>query len=231
MKRFYKEAAVQRTAHGFSIALDGRTAKTPDGAPLALHSAALADAIAAEWAGQGEEIDDMPLTRLANTAIDRVRHDRGPALKQMIDFGRHDVVCYRATHPADLVAREAAAWDAPLAWARAHHAIDLATTTGIASIDQPGFSPERLEHDMMALDEFALTGLSATVPILKSLVLALSLADGKLDAAGAHAAAHVNELFQAEKWGRDAEAEGRLAALAAELETANLFHQLAKRRA
>jgi chaperone required for assembly of F1-ATPase len=231
MKRFYKDAAVQRTTHGFAIALDGRAVKTPKGAPLALHNSALAEAIAAEWAGQGEELGDMPLTRLANTAIDRVRHDRGPALKQMIDFGRHDVVCYRAAAPADLVAREAAAWDAPLAWARAHYAIDLATTTGIASIEQPGFSPERLQHDMVALDEFALTGLSAMVPILKSLVLALSLADGRLDADAAHAAAHVNELFQAEKWGRDAEAEARLAALLAELQTANRFHQLAKRRA
>lgn len=229
MKRFYKKVGVQRVGALFGVTLDGRVPRTPGGEPLVLRSGDLAEAIAAEWAGQGDELGEMPLTRLANTAIDRVRADRGPALQQMIQLGRHDLVCYRSSHPAELAAREAAAWDMPLLWARSQYDIDLKTTTGVASIDQPGFDVARFEQDMARLDEFALTGLAAMAPILKSLVLALALADKRLDAAAAHAAAHVDATFQAEKLGRDSEAEKRLAALRAELETTNTFQTLARR--
>ncbi len=228
MKRFYKTVGVQRAGALFGIVLDGRPVKTPEREVLALRSAALADAVAAEWARQGDELGDMPLTRLANTAIDRVRADRAPALKQIADFAGHDLVCYRSAAPAELAAREAAAWDLPLLWARTQHGLDLKTTTGAVSIPQPGFDAGDLGQRLSRLDEFALTGLSAAAPLLKSAVLALVMADGRLDAAAAHAAAHVDETFQAEKWGRDAEAEKRLKGLLAELEVTNLFLQLAK---
>ncbi len=228
MKRFYKTVGVQRLGGQFGILLDGRPVKTPGREVLALRSAALADAVAAEWAGQGDALGDMPLTRLANTAIDRVRNDRSAALAQIDAFARHDLVCYRSVRPAELVAREAAAWDAPLFWARTQYGLDLRTTDGTLSIAQPGYDASDLAQRLSRLDEFALTGLSALVPLLKSAVLALSLADRRLDAATAHAAAHVDETFQAEKWGRDAEAEKRLKGLLAELEVTNQFLQLAR---
>lgn len=228
MRRFYKTVAVQRAGALHGIVLDGRPVKTPEREMLALRSAALADAIAAEWAGQGEELGDMPLTRLANSAIDRVRPDRSAALAQIDAFARHDLVCYRSTHPADLVAREAAAWDVPLLWARSQYGLDLKTTIGALSIPQPGYNAGDLAQRLSRLDEFALTGFSAATAILKSTVLALAMADQRLDTATTHAAAHVDAIHQAEKWGRDAEAEKRMAALVAELETTNQFLQLAK---
>ncbi len=230
MKRFYKSVGVSRVGGAFGVTLDGRVVKTPAGALLALPTSALADAIAAEWTGQGDVIDPraMPLTALANSAIDRVQADRVHALKQLEAFGGHDLVCYRAAEPAALVARETLAWDAPLLWARTRYGLDLRVTQGMQSIPQPALSFARLEDVLSRRDAFALTGLVTAAAIMKSLVLALALADGRLDAAAAHAAAHVDEFFQADKWGRDSEAEARLKALKSELDAADRFMRLAR---
>ncbi|HWD29518.1 MAG TPA: ATP12 family protein [Rhizomicrobium sp.] len=230
VKRFYKAASVRPADAIFAIVLDERPVRTPGGRTLALDSAALAGAIVAEWAGQGDEIDHrtMPLTQFANTAIDRVRADRSFALAQIEQTGRHDLVCYRADAPPELMRREALAWDQPLAWVRERHGLDLAVTAGIASIPQPDASFARLREELAVMDPFVLTGLAATVPILKSTVLALALHDGLMDARAAHAAAHVDEAFQAEKWGLDSEAETRLKALLGELETTDRFMRLAR---
>jgi len=230
MKRFYKAVAVRPVGGTFGITLDGRPVKTPGGALLALSTAALAEAIAAEWAGQSETIDQraMPLTALANTAQDHVARDRDATLGQIETFARHDLVCYRAAEPQALTAREAAAWDTPLAWAHTRYGLDLKVTHGVGSIDQPALSRDTIAQALARFDAFALTGLVTAVGIMKSLVLALSLADGRLDAAAAHAAAHVDEFFQAETWGRDFEAESRLKALLKELGDADRFMRLTR---
>ncbi len=227
MKRFYKTVSVRPAGDSFAVVLDERPMKTPGGAPLTVPTRALADAIAAEWSGQSETVDErtMPLTKLANTAIDRA--DRSLAIRQIETFAGHDLVCYRATEPPALIAREAAAWDPPLGWARAQYGLDLKVTQGVLSVAQTEVSHERLEQVLAHRDEFALTGLVAAAGIMKSLVLALALAGGRLSAAQAHAAAHVDELFQAEKWGLDAKAEARMKALLAELEAVDRFVRLA----
>jgi chaperone required for assembly of F1-ATPase len=227
MKRFYKAVTVAPVSGGFSVTLDGRPMKTPGGATLALPTSGLAEAIASEWAGQGAQIDEraMPLTKLANTAIDRIAQNRAAALAELEDFARHDLVCYRADDPPALATREAVAWCGPLAWARDRYGLDLRVTSGIGSVDQP--SAAKLAGALANADAFALTGLLTAAGIMKSVVLALALADGRLDAASAHAAAHVDEQFQAEKWGCDAEAEARLKTLHAELESAEGFMRLA----
>ena len=228
MKRFYKTVGLQQVGSRYGIALDGRPVKTPEREMLAMHALPLAEGIAAEWARQGDELGDMPLTKLANTAIDRVAKDRSAALKQLDDFAGHDLVCYRSAAPAELAAREAAAWDPPLTWARAKYGLDLHTTTGALSIPQPGYDAAGFVHSLSGADPFVLTGLAAAAAILKSTVLALALGDLRIDAASAHAAAHVDETFQAEKWGWDSEAQKRLAAMLAELDVTNIFQQLAK---
>ncbi|HJW41544.1 MAG TPA: ATP12 family protein [Rhizomicrobium sp.] len=227
MKRFYKTVAVAPSGGAFSVMLDGRPIKTPAGTVLLLPTAALAEAIASEWDGQGEQVGErtMPLTKLANTAIDRIGPNRAAALAQLEDFARHDLVCYRADDPPALATREAVAWDGPLAWVRDRYGLDLKITSGIGSVDQPG--AVGIAGALAHADAFALTGLLTAAGIMKSVVLALALADGRLDAASAHAAAHVDEQFQAEKWGRDAEAETRLKTLHAELESAERFMRLA----
>lgn len=226
MKRFYKTVGLQQVGSRFGIVLDGRPVKTPEREVLAMHALPLAQAIAAEWARQGEELGDMPLTRLANTAIDRVAKDRSAALGQLAHFLGHDLVCYRSAAPAELAAREAAAWDPPLIWVRSKYGLDLHTTTAALSIPQPGATG--FTDSLSQADPFVLTGLAAAAAILKSTVLALALGDLHIDAAAAHAAAHVDETFQAEKWGGDSEAQKRLAGLLAELEVTNIFQQLAR---
>lgn len=228
LKRFYKAAEARRVEGEFAILLDGRPVKTPMGASLTLPAAALAEAIAAEWAGQGEEIDlrAMPLTGLANTALDHVRPDPAAVIARLETYAGHDLTCYRSGEPAELARRETAAWDPPLLWAKTQYGLDLKTTDGIASIAQPALAS--LRAHLARRDAFALTGLTTAAGLLKSVVLALALADGRLNAAEAHAAAHVDEDFQAERWGWDAEAADRLKQLLAELEAAERFLSLAK---
>jgi chaperone required for assembly of F1-ATPase len=230
MKRFYKSVSLKQAGGSFAVLLDSRPVKTPMGGLLELKSAPLAEAIAAEWAGQGDEIDQraMPLTGLANTAIDHIRTDRAAVIARIEGYAGHDLVCYRAAEPPELARREAAAWDIPLLWAKTQYGLDLKTADGIGSISQPPEAIASLGRHLAQRDEFALTGLVAAAGLLKSVVLALSLADGRLDAAQANAAAHVDEDFQAEKWGWDAEAAERVKHLLTELEDAARFLTLAK---
>lgn len=225
MKRFYKLAAVAQQGDMFAVVLDGKPARIPGGELLVLRAPRLADAIAGEWAAQdfGIDFDTMPLTRLASVALGAVARERAQIAAQILKFARSDLVCYRAAEPPELAERQARAWDAALLWARTQYRADLKTGTGLAFIEQPAQALAALEGLLRQRDDFALTGLHAATAILGSLVLALALADGKLDAAAAFAAAHIDESFQAEKWGRDAEAEERLARLKSELEAAERF--------
>ncbi|HWA89168.1 MAG TPA: ATP12 family protein [Rhizomicrobium sp.] len=225
MKRFYKEAR----AKGGMVLLDGRQLKTPRGAALAVPSA-LAEAIAAEWRAQGDEIVPaaMPLTRLANTAIDGIGPRRDEAIAEIAGFARHDHLCYRTDKPAELVRRQNDAWDSLLDWAAERYGAPLIVVAGVTSVAQPEASLEALRRAVEALDDFALAGLHVAASITGSLVLGLAVADGRLSAADAFALSQVDERFQAEKWGLDSEAEARAEHLAAELDAAARFMKLAR---
>jgi chaperone required for assembly of F1-ATPase len=226
VKCFYKSVRAARQGDVFALTLDGKPAKTPGGAPLALRSQRLAEALAAEWSAQKVEIDleAMPLTRLVHAAIDSAPR-RAEIAAHVLKFARSDLVFYRATEP-ELAEREARAWDPPLAWLRERYRAQFVTGTGLRFIEQPAEALSALETAVSRRDEYALVALYTATTILGSLVLALALADSKLDATTAFAAAHVDESFQAEKWGRDALAEKRLARLAFELEAAERFLRL-----
>ncbi len=227
MKRFYKSVGVARQGNIFAVTLDGRPMKTPGSEILALRSERLAEAIAREWAVQAGEIDldSMHLTKLGYAAIDGVPH-RADVAARVLNFGRTDLVCYRAAEPKALAERQAAAWDLPLAWVRARYRAELVVTTGIVHVAQPPNAVAELEQVIAGCDQYRLAGLDAATGILGSMVLGLALADGKLDSAAAFAAAHVDESFQAEKWGRDAEADRRLARLQTALDAAERFLRL-----
>ena len=213
MKRFYKEAAVIETAAGFAIELDSRPIKTPARAALAVPSRLLADAIAGEWRAQGETIDprSMPLTGLANAAIDRVSPDPAAFAAGLAEYGESDLLCYRAEEPAPLVARQAEHWDPILAWARHRYDIELKVVTGIMHQRQPDATVARLGKAIGARGAFELAGMSPLVTVSGSLIIALALAEGELDIDTAWAAATVDDRWQAEKWGEDAEAVHALA--------------------
>lgn len=224
MKRFYKAAA----ARGGAILLDDRPVKTPARNHLSLPTEALADAVAAEWEAQGEEVRPrtMPLTGLANAAIDRVAPDKEAFAAGLSAYGECDLLCYRADAPAALVARQAALWDPILAWARRRHDVDFEVTTGIVHRPQPANTVARLSHAVAARGAFELAGLAPIVTIAGSLLIALALAEEAIGLDEAWAAATVDEAWQAEQWGEDAEAAARLAARRAEFEAALRFLRL-----
>jgi chaperone required for assembly of F1-ATPase len=225
MKRFYKSVSL---GDGNTVLLDGRTLKTPRGGSLDLPSRALAEAIAEEWRAQGDEIDpqSMPLTKLANTAIDGVTPRRDEVIAEIVAFAKHDHLCYRTDAPAELVRRESEAWDPLLDWAAERYGAPLMMAKGVTSIAQPESSIAALRKAVEAFDPFALAALHVIVSISGSLVLALAVAENRLSAEEAFALSQIDERFQAEKWGLDSEAEARARRLASELATAARFMDL-----
>lgn len=208
MKRFYTEAGVRPADAGHEVLLDGRPVRTPARAPLIVPTEKLARAIAAEWNAQGEEIEprSMSLTGLANAAIDRVAPDPLAFAGALAAYGESDLLCYRAEGPARLAERQAELWDPILAWARRRFDVDFETVCGIVHRAQPERTLEQLRRAVAVHPAFELAALSPLVTLSGSLLIALALADGAIDLDAAWAAATLDEAWQAEQWGEDAEA-------------------------
>jgi chaperone required for assembly of F1-ATPase len=208
MRRFYKEAQVQPQPGGFALLLDGKPVKTPARRQLAVPSRPLADAMAAEWQAQAEKIDPrlMPLTGLANAAIDRVAPDIAAFAAGLAQYGESDLLCYRAEGPERLVARQSELWDPILAWARQRYDVELKVTSGIIHRPQPPATVERLGRAVSARGAFDLAALSPLVTVSGSLLIALALAEGGISLEEAWPAAALDDHWQAEKWGHDSEA-------------------------
>ena len=202
MKRFYKEAAAT-PARG--IALDGRPVRTPGKALLTAPTDALADAIAAEWRAQGEEIDprSMMFTGLANAAIDRVAGDPATFAAGLSSYGESDLLCYRAESPQALVSRQADDWDPLLDWAAKRYDVTFTIVSGIMHTHQPAATIERLAAVTIARDSFALAGLFPLVTISGSLIAALAISEEAFDADVVWDAVTVDERWQVENWGED----------------------------
>lgn len=228
VSRFYKRVTVIPAAAGFAVQLDGKELRSP--AKLALHlpTRALADAIAAEWAGQGEKIQPhaMPLMQLASTAIDRVASDRARIIAETAGYAGTDLVCYRAAEPAALAARQIQTWDPLIDWLRRRYDVSLSVTTGIVAIDQPPATLQALARVVEGHDDFSLAALAHLTGTAGSLVIALALKDGEITAEQAAHAAQLDELYQAERWGEDAEAVDRRVAQLGELVASRKFLDL-----
>jgi chaperone required for assembly of F1-ATPase len=205
MKRFYQRAALSPEEGGVAILLDDRPVRTPGRNLLRVPTEELAEEIAAEWNAQGEKIDprSMPLTGLANAAIDRVAPDPAGFARGLAEYGESDLLCYRADGPASLVERQQRLWDPLLDWARSRYEIQLETTAGVIHRRQPARSVERLGRAVAARGAFQLAGLAPLVTISGSLVIALALAEGSIGLPAAWEAARLDEDWQAEQWGED----------------------------
>ena len=214
-KRFWKEAQVTQADGGFTVTLDGRAIKTPAKAALVVPTAALAQIIADEWNAQPERIDPglMPATRAVNAAIDKVTGQRAEVAKLVAAYGDSDLVCYRATDPEALVAREAAAWDPILDWAAHRYGYRPVTRTGVMHAPQPAALLASLEADVARFDPFALTALHDLVSMSGSLLIGLAVTDRFAPPETLWQASRVDEDWQIEQWGEDDEAtalaEGR----------------------
>ena len=230
MKRFYKQAAAEKTPDGFRILLDGKPVKTPGRQTLVLPTAALADMVAQEWQAQGEEITPatMPMLRLANTTQDGVSAHRADVAAAILRFGEHDLLCYRAHDTPELLCRQREAWDPLLNWAADQVGAGLAVTEGISHIPQSPESLDALHRAVLAFDDHGLAALHVMASITGSLVLGLALAEGALNPAQAFQLSRLDEMFQAERWGEDAEAQQRASALARELDVAARFMMFAR---
>jgi chaperone required for assembly of F1-ATPase len=220
VKRFWKTAEAVTEQDGWGVRLDDKPLRTPAKALLQVPTGALAQAIAQEWASAEAHVQPraMPLTGLANVAIDRAAPDRASFAGDIAKYAEADLACYRAEGPRTLVQRQSESWDQLLAWARRRYDVDFVVTTGILHVDQPPATVDRLAHEVAALDAFRLAGLSPLVTVGGSLIAGLALLEGALTAVEAWEAVSIDERWQLEKWGADAEAVAAL-----ELRRADFF--------
>ena len=226
--RKFKTVAVAQTETGFQIQLDGKPTYTPERRVLESPRRVLMEAIAQEWTAQGGVMNPsaMPLTRLLATQLDRVATQRDAIIAGLVSYIDADVLCYRAPHPAGLKARQDAVWQPILEWLAQTFGISLVTVDGIAPARQSAAASAAMVAVLEKLDDAALTALQAAAAVTNSIVLSTALVHGRLDAAAAHAAAHLDELFQIEKWGEDEIARLRRDTIAADLEVISRYLKL-----
>jgi chaperone required for assembly of F1-ATPase len=230
MRRVYKEAEAVALAAGYGVVLDGKPLRTPAKRPLAVPSRALAEAIALEWQGQGETVDPetMPLTRLASSTIDLVAPRRNEVHAELLSYAGTDLVCYRAEHPPELIARQHESWQALVDWATLRFDAPLTVTSGILPVPQAPATLRAFSAALEAYDAMLLTALHAVTTSCGSLVIGLALLEGRLDADSAFIASELDESFQIEKWGEDSEQAIRRAGLRKDIAAASRFADLVR---
>lgn len=231
-KKFWSEVGLSQEEGGFGIRLDGRPVRSPAKALLVLPNAPLAEAVAEEWRAQGERLDPntMPMTRAANSAIDKVAPQRDAVARMLAGYGETDLLCYRAEGPEALVERQHAAWQPLLDWAEAEFGARLVLAKGVMPVAQPAEALERLAAPVRKMDPFTLAGFHDLVSLPGSLVIGLAAARGVRSPAELWDISRIDELWQAEQWGRDEEAEEMAAIKARAFEDAARFHALANGR-
>jgi len=229
-RRFWQNASVEPCDGGFTVRLDARPVRTPAKAALVVPSLTMASAIAAEWQAQQGTIkpETMPVTRSANAALDKIAPQFAEVAGLIAAYGASDLLCYRATGPAGLVARQAAAWDPMLAWAAEALAAPLAVTAGVTPITQPAASLARLTAKVHACTPVELAALHDLVMISGSLVLGLAVTHGHADARTIWQLSRIDEDWQIEQWGQDHEAGESAALRRAALIHAERFHHLCR---
>jgi chaperone required for assembly of F1-ATPase len=212
-KRFWREASAVEDAAGFAIALDGRLVRTPAKAPLVVPTRALARDIAAEWDAQDDKVrpETMPFTRTANSAIDKVAHQRAEVAAMLAEYGDSDLVCYRAEGPEGLVARQAQAWDPVLDWLAAQHGARLVPRSGVIHAAQDAQALQRLAERVHALDPFALAAFHDLVALTGSLALAFAAAEDWRDPGEIWDMSRIDEVWQEDHWGPDDDARATAA--------------------
>ncbi|RIA56519.1 ATP12 family chaperone protein [Dichotomicrobium thermohalophilum] len=228
--RFYDTAWAEAGEAGWHVMLDGRPVHTPQRARLTLPTAPLAEAVAAEWEAQEAEIKPtaMPLTRLANSAIDRAAPRRDEVIEGLVAYGETDLLCYRAEWPEKLTILQAEAWDPILDWARELLGADLRVVAGVMHTAQPSHSIAAMDEALRTHDDFALTAMNQMTTLTASLVLTFAIVYERLSVEEAWRVAHVDEDWQIAQWGEDAAARQRREAQWADMAAAARFLRLSR---
>jgi chaperone required for assembly of F1-ATPase len=221
-KRFYREVTVAGGDGAYEVLLDRRPVRTPEGRPLRLPKAPLAEAIAAEWRAQADliRLPQMPLMRLVATAFDRVAGDRGAVIDHVIAYAASDLLCYRADEPEDLRRRQENAWQPLVTWATERWDVRFEIASGVMPVGQPAATIAGLGDVVRRLNDLQLTALASVVQASGSLIIGLALVEGRLTAAEAFSLAALDEHYQAERWGADDEADRRRQAVADDMAAA-----------
>ncbi|TVP74172.1 MAG: ATPase [Rhodobacteraceae bacterium] len=208
-KRFWSEVSVGAFEGGYGVTLDGRGLKTPAKSALIVPTEALAEMIAEEWRAQGEVIDParLPATRAANSAIDKVRGQQGEVAEIIAAYGDSDLVCYRASVPEALVARESAAWDPLIDWTAHRYGVRPILREGVMHGPQPPALLLSFQAEIARLGAFELTAFHDLVAMSGSLIIGLAVIDRFATPDGLWLASRVDEDWQIEQWGSDPEAE------------------------
>ena len=213
MKRFYKTVEVQPAGGGYAVALDGRPVKTQSGRPQVVPRESTAELLAAEWAGQGETIDPASFRHrdMADYAIDVIAQDRTRAIEKLLSYGETDTLCYRADPDEALYARQMAEWEPVLSALEERLGINMTRVSGVMHQPQSESALARLRDELQSLDDFALTALETMASLAASLTAGLSALEDDADAGAIWDAAQLEERWQIEQWGEDAEAAKRTA--------------------
>ena len=230
MKKFYKSVSTGDDPNGTTVLLDGRPVRSPGKALLVLPTEALAEAVAAEWEAQGEEIvpDSMPMMSLAATTLDRVLPQRNYLVEEIAKFGGSDLLCYPADEPPELVMQQQESWGPHLDWFKSALEIDLQVTVGVMPVRQPEESLQRIREEVDRVPDWELSSLHTLTSVYGSLILALSVQKDRLDAMEAFDLSQLDETYQAERWGHDREAEIRSRRLRSDTEQAAKFLALTR---
>lgn len=228
-RRFYAAAKAEGSAEGWRVLLDERALKSPGKTPLA-PPRAVAEAVAAEWDAQQEMIalETMPMTRLAYAATDIAGQQRAALAQDIAGYARSDLLCHRADRPAALAERQAAAWTPPLDWLAERYGARLNPTIGVMPAEQSPEALAALTAAVEACGPYPLTALQQLTSLSGSLALGLATLEGALSPGVAWEAATLDETWQAEQWGRDAEAEAAAAAKRAAFGEAARFAALSR---
>lgn len=231
MKRFYKDVSVSPVDGAFAISLDGRPMKTPQRNPLAVPASGLADAIAAEWAAQGEDIipASMPLTGLAQGALDQVDNERERIVSRIAAFADSDMLYYRADQGQQaLIDHQAEHWDPLLDWARHRYDVGFNLIHGIRYEPQPVETIMHLASVVEAQDGFTVAAMLSLVGLSGSLIATLALVERAYDADTLWPLVNLEELWQEQQWGRDDQAVVARGIKQAEFQAAARFLELSR---
>jgi chaperone required for assembly of F1-ATPase len=224
-RRFYRAVTVAAAPDGFRIKLDERTLRSPANREFVLPTRGLAEAIAEEWRAQGDKIAPatMPLMQIAATAVDQVAAAPADTAAAIVGYAGTDLLCYRAEAPAALVERQQRLWQPILDWAALHLDAPFVVTAGVMHRPQPEAALAVVQAAIAGFDPFRLAALSLLTAATGSVVLALAVRAGRIDPDAAAALSQLDESFQAEQWGEDAEALGRRVSLQADILAAGRF--------
>jgi len=230
MKRFYKQVTVAQAGSGWRVLLDGRAIKTAGGRPQIVPTRALAEALAAEWADQGDEIDPARFVArdTADYAIDVVGTEREAAIRSLIAYAETDTLCYRAEEGEALHNRQIELWEPLLTAAEHRWDVHFERIGGVIHRAQPAATLARMHSVLAALDDFALAALRPLASLAASLTVGLAALAPDADPESLWNAANLEEDWQAELWGKDAEAEALRAKRFADFSAAMKFARLAR---